>query len=549
VSELALGVLARPESIELLRKHRPDLAPDDAVLNAIAAELGGLPLALHLAGSFLARYRHAPPGNPQAYLEAVRRPDLLDHRSLTIEGASPTGHAQHVARTFALSHDQLDPADAIDAMALLTLARAAWFAPGEPIARDVLRASSGVDREDETAILRFEDGLARLRELGLIAEQEHGTLVLHRLVAAFVRSQAAGADAHRFHVEAAVAVEAGRLNEAGYPGPLLAWQPQLRFVAERAAEAGSEHAIGLLNVLGFHLFMVADFVAAKTVFERALKMGERALGPDHPDVATLGNNLGNVLRNLGDLTGAGVAFERALTIGGKVYGKDHPQVATYANNLGLLLLDLHDLAGARAAFERALSIDEKNFGPDHPNVAIRVNNLGLVLLEMRDLAGARASFEQALGIDEASFGPDHPNVAIRVNNLGSVLRAQGDLEGARAAFERALQIGQKGLGNEHPDVVARINNVGNVLRELGDLAGARAHLERALSISEHTLGADHLKVAIAANSLGYVLRDLGDLADARTAFERAVAIFERVLGPDHPNTRAVRSNLESLGGH
>ena len=141
-------MLARSESLALLCKHRPDLAVDDPMLDAIAAELGDLPLALHLAGTFLARYRHAPFGQPAAYLEAVRRPDLLEHRSLTIEGASLTGHEQHVARTFALSYDQLRPADAVDAMALVTLARAAWFAPGETIPRELLQASAGVDGQD-----------------------------------------------------------------------------------------------------------------------------------------------------------------------------------------------------------------------------------------------------------------------------------------------------------------------------------------------------------------------------------------------------------------
>jgi hypothetical protein len=247
VQAVRLDVLERAESLALLRKHRPDLAPNDPVLDAIAAELGDLPLALHLAGSYLARYRYTPAGQPAAYLEAVRRPDLLEHRSLTIEGASPTGHAQHVARTFALSYDQMRPADAIDKMALLTLARAAWFASGEAIPRDLLRASAGVDVADETAALRFEDGLARLRELGLITEQVEGALVLHRLLAAFVRSPSSDADMHRDQVEAVVLAEARRLNHAGYPGPLLAWQPQLRFVAEQATAAGSEHAGSLLG--------------------------------------------------------------------------------------------------------------------------------------------------------------------------------------------------------------------------------------------------------------------------------------------------------------
>ena len=145
VHALSLGVLQRPESLTLLHSHRPDLAPDDSLLDAIAAELGDLPLALHLAGSYLARYRHTPFGQPAAYLEALRRPDLLEHRSLTLPGTSPTGHEHHVARTFALSYDQLQTTDAIDAMALLTLARAAWFAPGEAIPRALLRASAGVD--------------------------------------------------------------------------------------------------------------------------------------------------------------------------------------------------------------------------------------------------------------------------------------------------------------------------------------------------------------------------------------------------------------------
>src|SRR5262249_33188054 len=59
VQVLPLDVLARAESIALLRQYRPDVAEDDADLNAIAANLGDLPLALHLAGSFLARYRDA----------------------------------------------------------------------------------------------------------------------------------------------------------------------------------------------------------------------------------------------------------------------------------------------------------------------------------------------------------------------------------------------------------------------------------------------------------------------------------------------------------
>ena len=40
---------------------------------------------------------------------------------------------------------------------------------------------------------------------------------------------------------------------------------------------------------------LGDLPGARTQFERALQISEAALGPDHPDVGTLRNNLGRVL--------------------------------------------------------------------------------------------------------------------------------------------------------------------------------------------------------------------------------------------------------------
>jgi hypothetical protein len=52
VAPLALATLPRAESIALLRKFRRDLAADDSNLDAIAAELGDLPLVLHWPAAF-----------------------------------------------------------------------------------------------------------------------------------------------------------------------------------------------------------------------------------------------------------------------------------------------------------------------------------------------------------------------------------------------------------------------------------------------------------------------------------------------------------------
>lgn len=115
VQALPLGVLSRAESIELLRKFRPDLPADDPNLNAIAEEMGDLPLALHLAGSYLETYRDDPKfGDPADFLAELASARLLQHpalRGVDVADVSPTNHDLHVARTFALSYGRLLPDD------------------------------------------------------------------------------------------------------------------------------------------------------------------------------------------------------------------------------------------------------------------------------------------------------------------------------------------------------------------------------------------------------------------------------------------------------
>src|SRR5690606_19231734 len=110
------------------------LTPRLGVVEAdlIAAEVGDLPLALQLAGSFLQRNRQI---DPIVYVRQLQGKELLQHPSLQGHGIhhSPTGHELSVARTYILSWEQLNPADEVDNMAQQLLTCAACMAPGEPI--------------------------------------------------------------------------------------------------------------------------------------------------------------------------------------------------------------------------------------------------------------------------------------------------------------------------------------------------------------------------------------------------------------------------------
>ena len=96
----------------------------------MAEELGDLPLALILAGSYLATY---PSISVAGYLAELRRPGLLVHVSLRNKAGevSWTKHDMDVGRTFAVSYAQLQPNDRkTDAAAVLMLAGAIYLVHG-----------------------------------------------------------------------------------------------------------------------------------------------------------------------------------------------------------------------------------------------------------------------------------------------------------------------------------------------------------------------------------------------------------------------------------
>jgi Tfp pilus assembly protein PilF len=86
------------------------------------------------------------------------------------------------------------------------------------------------------------------------------------------------------------------------------------------------------------------------------------------------NNLASVHAGQGDFAAARPLFERALAIREKALGPKHPDTATSLNNLAYLHAGQGDFAAARPLFERALAIKESAFGPEHPSTATSLSN-------------------------------------------------------------------------------------------------------------------------------------------------------------------------------
>ncbi|MGH2543811.1 MAG: tetratricopeptide repeat protein [Ardenticatenaceae bacterium] len=497
---IALSVLRRPDSITLLRRYCPPQADDDPELDDIAAELGDLTLALHLAGAFLVRYHHS--FTPATYLHALCRSEQLDHPSLQGRGLtySPTDHSLDVARTFALSYERLDPARYTDALARALLQRAAYFAPDVPIPRELLVATLGPAPPDPVALLQTEDALRRLTQLGLLTRTEDGACHLHSLLASFVYTVAPDVAAQTA-VEQAMLDTASYFNTAGYPAPLLALQSHLRFVTDNALCRNDGLAARLCNALGRHLQTVGHYEVARHYFSSGLVIREAILGSAHPETAASLNDLGRLLLDQRELVKAQVYLEEALAIRKDLLGPDHPDTAETLINLGMLLKEQRDFTGARHFLERALAIRRIALGHEHPLTADSLSYLGILLVNQQDYVAASLCWEEAKRIWEATLGPHHPNVARALNNLGVVLKRQGDFAAARAYYEQAWHLMEAALGAYHPYTAATLLNLGQLLKLQGDSTESKTFLKRALLIFEQVLGPHHPNTAEALNLL------------------------------------------------
>lgn len=343
----------------------------DSALGEIADELGNLPLALDLAGRYLRRYRRIT--DPGRYLQELRSDEVLSHRSLRDPDereVSPTGHVMNVGRTFVISYRRLNTGDPIDRLAIRVLARAARFAPGEPIGRRLLLSTLGPADEELTVrqLEDREDALGRLVELGLVTESETGSVSMHKLVAASARLDVDDREAQAV-VERAVAIHAVEVVKSGQPVRLEPLMPHLRHLVDAAGDRDDEPAYMARFAMGHALLALGYSAEAVPYLRSAVEYNTTRLGATAWLTMRQRNDLGVAMNRAEDLEGALGVYKPLLEDRRNVLQHPHEDVASTLVNIGKLKRDQGLLHEVGPRYEEALSIREEVLEPmsaDHP---------------------------------------------------------------------------------------------------------------------------------------------------------------------------------------
>jgi tetratricopeptide (TPR) repeat protein len=192
---------------------------------------------------------------------------------------------------------------------------------------------------------------------------------------------------------------------------------------------------------GLHALEEGRLADAERLLIAALEQAEK-FGPDDLRVANAANDLAVVYARAGKPVEAELLFQRALVIGEKGLGVDHPEVGATIQNLGILYATQQKYQEAESLLKRALEINLLQFGFTHTRTALTLKTLSSFYAIQGQLAEAEQLIQKSLAILEAGHVKQgDPQMTATLKVFAAILR-NTNREGQAQEIERRLYFGK-----------------------------------------------------------------------------------------------------------
>ena len=404
---LDVDVLARRESIDLLRRRTPWLAEADA--GRLSEALDDLPLALVQAAAVLRTT------SVDDYLEL-----LASNASEVTDEGRPRDYPWSLAAQIQLSMQRLreqDPeaAEVMNACALL--APEPFALPTGTRRKADEESSAGrvvADRRTRSRVLSalHQHGLARVAG---------GSLHLHRLTQAVLKDQLTAEERTAAARNASVLLDAASPRRAKDPDSWPRWSDLLShllaidptdLVTADARFAACEACLYLL-----------DRGSAPAILPRLEELHQTwnvLLGADHPHTWWAVNYLARACTGVGDHERAHALHQDLFDRQRRVLGEDNQNTLITASNLANRLADVGRMEEALELCEDTLARQRRVLGEDYPDTLLTATNLAADLAAVGRGEEALQLYEDTLARRRRVLGEDHPNTQRTARLLDSL---------------------------------------------------------------------------------------------------------------------------------
>ena len=547
-----------------------DLAPqagEDSQARALCTSLGGLPLALDLAGSYLAASAASLWPEPGTLTTFDGYRTVLQDQQDQLGALGTDSHAtpeeqarRKLTTTWELSLDLLERRGLSPARPLLRLL--SCLAPAAiPYAAlldiDVLTASPLFSGSTRDELVHGLEGLARL---GLVAissatspdANTQRTALLPPLVRATNRIHPDVAARSVQYQALMIALIQGAANRYDLDDsknwPL--WNmlvPHCRGLLEFAARPAAADAVEWIirltqpaHLAGIYLRKAGFYAQAAALHHEVLVLRRRAAGDSSPDTLSGRHHLALALRDGGRWSEAHAEYNEVLTLRTRLLGEEHPDTLDTRHGLASVLRREGFLDQAQTEYRAVLALRSRILGDQHPDTLSTRQNLAFVLQVNEQGPAAEAEYRSILDAQQRTLGENHPQTISTRQSIATMLQAQGRLDEADTEYRAVLELRRNELGEEHPDTLTTRHAIAYMLKLRGQHAAAEAEYRAVIALQNSTMGDEHPAVMGTRHNLAGILQDQGRLDEAAAEYAQVLAVRRRTLGEENPDTLDTR---------
>jgi tetratricopeptide (TPR) repeat protein len=508
---MMIGELREADAARMLLELAPSAGDEDQA-RALARRLGGHPLSLRLAGSYL-RSRAAHGATFTAYGQALGEEAEADPRAR--EGRGAVTEETQTARALKLSLDGLALQGIPQVRPVLQLA--SCYA-STTIPAGLLGAGSALltspDDTSPAARGSAEEALRTLEDVGIL-EPAEGGFALHTAIIEAGRASLDGPDLSSARIRN-VAVELLAASAAKLPVD----QP----------EAWPQYLL-----LGSHLLSLLETAVGRVDLEHLSLLMETAARTASAFQHSGASQAGNVL------------CDRALTRGAAL-GTEHRAVLRVRHEMAWAVADQGDLDEAEALYRDVFQIRLRVLGARDEDVLDSRHELAWIAACRKDWGAAEEGYRETLQDSIRIRDPEDPRIMLTRHELAWVIANQGRdrLGEASEIFRSVLADRRRVLGAGHPRTLTTLHELAWIAARQGRWKKAETAYRKLLVLRLRILGEDHPETILTRHELAWVAARRGRIPEAEARYSSALNQRRRVLGEDHPQTLATQKALEEL---
>jgi tetratricopeptide (TPR) repeat protein len=561
-----LRALDDADAAKVLRDLAPRIVDETGQqARELGYRLGGLPLALHLAGAYLAS-PFASWNSFAAYRQALDSVDLV-----SAVAALDDAHADPrdtILRSWELSLDALAAQGVPQARWLLYLL--SCYAATFPISRLLVRPETLIEVAQSEGI-RVEPGkdaaagekewlsrgLVGLSGLGLIdSESSTAAITVHPAVADSCRTRmltasrselpGIGSAAVRLLEEATAALDSSR------PADWPTWQSLIPHIDAPLAWLGAYLEASTLAALmnlaahaGDAMVRSANYATAGEL-ARAMVTVAVNLPYNHPATLASRHLLAQVIEGQGHYREAERQYREVLAVERHVLGKGHTETLATCHDLAHAIVLQLRWGEAESLYREVLAARQLALGADHPDTLITRNDLAWAVFAQHRWGEAEPMYREVLAARQRVLGADHPDTLATRNDLAWAIAWQGRNSEAEQRYREILIDRRRVLGADHPDTLATRNDLAWAIAEQGRYGEAEPLYREVLADRRRVLGDDHPATLATHHNLAWVITQEGRYKDAESLYREELTARRTVLGDDHLDTLATRHNLAEV---